>query len=193
MGSETVDGEAVLCAESTEQWRQWLHDHAATEKAVWLVLFGKSSGTPSVDMAEAVEHALCFGWIDSKSIKRDEHSRYQRFTPRNPKSYWSGVNRERVATLTEQGLMTPAGQRLIDLAKTTGTWDALADAERSLVPDDLRAALDREPEARVNFENYPLSVRRGLLSWVHTAKRDDTRKRRIARVVELARLNLRPQ
>jgi uncharacterized protein YdeI (YjbR/CyaY-like superfamily) len=134
---------------------------------------------------EAIEQALCFGWIDSHARKHDEHSSRLRFTPRNPRSTWSAVNRQRAARMIEQGLMTERGQALIDLAKAGGTWTDRA------VPDDLRVLLDGDPEAGRNFERFPPSAKRLILEWIAAAKRPDTRHRRLRRTVELAAVNVR--
>ena len=106
-------------------WRQWLADHHDRDVNVWLRIYRKNGNIPSVSYDEAVDEALCFGWVDSTRIKGSETYHLQYFARRKPKSNWSRVNKEKVARLTAGGLMTPAGQRLIDLAKETGTWDRL--------------------------------------------------------------------
>ena len=117
----------TLAPASVAQWRAWLEEHATTAREVWLVLPRKGSGLPGLRYDEAVEQALCFGWIDSLARSRDEASSLLRFSPRRPTSRWSASNVERVRRLTEQGQMTPAGQALIDLAKARGTWPREAD------------------------------------------------------------------
>lgn len=193
MSTETKDGVAAIEAATPGEWRAWLAANAATEQAVWLIMYSRGSGVPSLSHMDAVADALCFGWIDSKSIKRDEQSRYQRFSPRNPKSNWSKINKELVERLTADGRMTPAGQAMIDEAKRTGTWDALTDAQNGVVPDDLQAALDANPEASRHFAAFPPSARRTILEWVTTAKRPETRQKRIATTVEQAAQNIRAQ
>src|SRR3954471_9205671 len=140
VGMEILEGIAVLKVTSVAQWREWLA--AASVPSVWLVLRRKGSPEPGVLVHEAMEQALCFGWIDSKALRRDAFSTYLCFTPRNPRSTWSKVNRERVARLTSAGQMTPGGQAMVDLARRTGTWDALAEAQDGVVPPDLRRAFD---------------------------------------------------
>lgn len=191
MITETKDGAPAVHAASPAEWRSWLAANCETEREVWLIMYGKGSGVPSLSHQDTVAHALCYGWIDSKSIKRDEHSRYQRFTPRNPKSNWSSINKELAERLIADGLMTPQGQAMIDVAKQTGTWDALADAQRGIVPDDLQAALDANPAARENFTGFSPSSRRRILEWIMTAKRPETRSKRIAQTVDLAAQNLK--
>ena len=138
----------TVAASTTEGWRAWLARNGRSEKEVWLVIHHKDSATPSVRYHEAIEHALCFGWIDSQARKRDPGSSELRFTPRAPRSTWSRVNRERAARMIEQGLMTEHGQALIDLAQARGTWQVVPDDESSAVPDDLRWRGGRRPAAR---------------------------------------------
>src|SRR3954471_16111065 len=120
--------EAAFAPATVEEWRAWLAQYGRTEKAVWVVVHRKGSPV-GIELAQAVEHALCFGWIDSLTKSRDGQSTYQTFTPRNPRSTWSQVNRDRVERLEAAGLMEPPGRELIELAKRTGTWDCLAEAQ----------------------------------------------------------------
>ena len=112
-----------LYVKSVAEWRSWLKDHCSLEKSVWLVIYSKKSAVPSVHWHEAIEHALCFGWVDSKAKKRDDESCYLRFTPRNPKSKWGKRNRERAQKMIEHGFMTENGQKLIDIAKDSRRWE----------------------------------------------------------------------
>ncbi|WP_328450001.1 YdeI/OmpD-associated family protein [Amycolatopsis sp. NBC_00438] len=185
---ETLEGIAVVQVTSVAQWREWLASRG-TATSVWLVIRRKHSGAPGVLVHEAMEQALCFGWIDSKALRRDAESTYLCFTPRNPKSTWSRVNRDRVARLTAAGMMTPAGQAMVDLARRTGTWDALAEAQDGVVPPDLARAFD--PVGAGHFAAFPPSSRRLILEWIAKAKRPETRQRRIATTAELARENVR--
>jgi uncharacterized protein YdeI (YjbR/CyaY-like superfamily) len=120
---ETKDGKQEVYAKTRHDWREWLQQNSQSEKSVWLILYHKKSKVECVNLNDATEEALCFGWIDSLAKKRDGESYYLTFTPRNPKSKWSKPNRERVERLVENGLMTEQGQRLIDIAKETGRWD----------------------------------------------------------------------
>jgi uncharacterized protein YdeI (YjbR/CyaY-like superfamily) len=171
------------------EWRAWLAANGESERAVWLVV-GRGAGDV-VDYLAAVEHALCFGWVDSKTIKRDDSTTYQCFTPRNPRSTWSKVNRERVARLTAEGLMAPAGIAVVERARTTGVWDVLAEAQNLVVPADLQTELDRNDQAGQHFAKFPPSSKRLILEWIALAKRPETRARRIEQTVELAELNQR--
>ena len=117
----------TLAASTSAEWRAWLARHCRSEQQVWLVIQHKDSGTPGVRYAEAVEQALCFGWIDSQARGRDADSFQLRFTPRSPRSTWSRVNRQRATRMIELGLMTGHGQALIDLARANGTWQVMPD------------------------------------------------------------------
>ncbi|WP_406232242.1 YdeI family protein [Nocardia sp. NBC_01009] len=181
----------IFFASTIDDWRTWLAQNSQSEKEIWLVIHHKDSGVPSLRYHEAIEHALCYGWIDGLHRKRDANSSQLRFSPRAPRSTWSRVNRERAANMIEQGLMTERGQALIELATAKGTWEVVADGERWAVPDDLRALLDRNDAARTNFESFPPSSKRLILEWIVTAKHADTRERRINRTVELAAVNVR--
>lgn len=184
--AETVEGAPAFQAADRAAWRAWLEANSEQCSAVWLVLTKQSSALASVGYAEAVEEALCFGWVDSKTLRRDDESRYQRFSPRNPKSTWSKSNRERVERLVAGGRMAAPGQAAIDLAKRTGTWDALAAAEDGVIPDDLQQALDANAAAAANFAGFSHSARVAILSWIETAKRPETRAKRITETVALA-------
>ncbi len=120
--AESKDGIQTFYGESTQAWRQWLNKYCQTEKSVYLIVFHKKSKIPSVHWHDAIENALCFGWVDSKANKRDSESCYLKFTPRNPKSKWGKRNKERAVKMIESGLMTQHGQALIDIAKSTGKW-----------------------------------------------------------------------
>lgn len=172
-------------------WREWLQKHHETEKAVWLIYYKRGSGVPSIDWGQAVEEALCFGWIDSKAVKRDKESYYQFYCPRKPKSGWSKKNKETVTRLINEGRMEPAGMAAIELAKKTGTWNALDEIEACIVPEDLQAALDHNPAALTHWTAFPPSSKKIILYWVMSAKRAETREKRIRETVELAAQNIR--
>ncbi len=119
---ETKDGIQTLYAKTTGEWREWLNNNSQTEKSIYLIVYHKKSKTPSVHWHDAIENALCYGWVDSKANSRDKESCYLKFTPRNPKSKWGKRNIERAIKMTESGCMTKYGQELIDIAKATGVW-----------------------------------------------------------------------
>ena len=186
---EQKDDIQSVGAGTRAEWRQWLEQNHQSQKAVWLIIYKKQSGIPSVYYPEAVDEALCFGWIDSKAIKRDAQSVYQYFARRNPKSNWSGVNKEKVARLIAQGLMTAAGYQMIEIAKQTGTWTALDGVEQLQIPADLEALFRKNKAAYENWNQFPRSARRGILEWILNAKRPETRQKRIEETVALAAVN----
>ncbi|MCC7506730.1 MAG: YdeI/OmpD-associated family protein [Saprospiraceae bacterium] len=188
---ERKDGQATFYPSSPDAWRQGLLDNHATEKNIWLILYRKGSGVPSLSYNEAVDVALCFGWIDSTPNKRDEQSFYQFFSRRNPKSKWSRVNKEKIERLSAAGLMHPAGIAAVELARENGAWTALDEVENLTIPTDLEAALDANPQAKSFFEAFPRSVKRGILEWISNAKQAETRRKRIEETVTLAAQNIR--
>ncbi|TCO47363.1 YdeI/OmpD-associated family protein [Actinocrispum wychmicini] len=181
----------TVFASTSADWRTWLARHCQSEKEVWLVIHHKDSGVPSLRYHEAIEHALCYGWIDSHARKHDAHSSMLRFTPRSARSTWSRVNRHRAATMVERGLMTQHGHAVIETAKATGTWQVLTDEQSTAIPADLQEHLDRDETARANFAKFPPSSKRLILQWIATAKKPDTRQRRVDRTVTLAAANIR--
>ncbi|MFZ1664545.1 MAG: hypothetical protein WBO28_05410 [Flavobacteriales bacterium] len=120
--AETIDSSPTLQVDSSSAWRNWLECNGQKEKVIWLIVYHKTSKTPSVHWHDAIENALCYGWVDSKAKGRDKESCYLKFTPRNPKSKWGERSKERAVRMTAHGLMTEHGQRLIDLAKRSGKW-----------------------------------------------------------------------
>jgi uncharacterized protein YdeI (YjbR/CyaY-like superfamily) len=191
MAKELKNGVDTFYANSRKAWRQWLQKHHATQQSVWLIIYRKESGVPSVYYSEAVDEALCFGWIDSKPNKRDDESFYQFFSKRNPKSNWSGVNKKKVQQLLEQGLMAPAGLAMVQLAQESGTWTALDKVDALEIPADMQAAFKKNKVAEKNFAAFPPSTRRGILEWIGNAKKPDTRQKRIDETVSLAAQNIR--
>jgi uncharacterized protein YdeI (YjbR/CyaY-like superfamily) len=188
---EEYKGFKAVTATTRKVWRQWLMKNHKKHKFVWLIIFHKRSPTKSIYYAEAVEEALCFGWIDSKPNKRDNESFYLSFAKRSPKSKWSKINRERVAELSKQGLIMPAGQEMIDIAKASGTWEALSIIDNETMPEDLQKKFDRNKTAFKNFKAFPPSSRKIILHWITEAKRPKTRKTRIEETIRLAKENIR--
>jgi uncharacterized protein YdeI (YjbR/CyaY-like superfamily) len=174
-------------APTREVWRTWLAEHNATSAEIWLVLGKKNSGVQTVSLEEAVEEALCFGWIDSQLKRIDERTHALRFSPRKPKSIWSQSNKERVRRLIAQGRMTPAGLALVEAAKASGQWDAATRREVLMeLPAELEAALAARPGAREGFARLPDSLKNQFIYWVAEAKRAETRRRRIDEVIRRA-------
>ncbi|HVX27181.1 MAG TPA: YdeI/OmpD-associated family protein [Parafilimonas sp.] len=181
----------TLHAKTRKEWRKWLEKNSQTEKSVWLIIYHKGSITKSVYYEEAVEEAICFGWIDSVAHKRNEESKYQFFAQRKPKSNWSKANRERANKMIAQGQMTESGQKLIDLAKKIGTWEALVDVQNSVIPGDLQKQLNKNKAALKNFLAFPPSSKRIILEWILNAKKEETRQKRIDETVRLASENIK--
>jgi uncharacterized protein YdeI (YjbR/CyaY-like superfamily) len=169
----------------------WLLDHHARSAGVWLVFYEKGTGLPRFEYEEAVEEALCFGWIDSKPNKLDETRSMLWFAPRKPRTGWSRPNQERIERLTRSGLMHAAGLVKVEQAKVDGSWSSLDAIENLQLPADLVAALLALPPAEANFMAFPKSVKRGILEWIHTAKRAETRAARVAETARLAQQNQR--
>jgi uncharacterized protein YdeI (YjbR/CyaY-like superfamily) len=171
---------------SPEKWRAWLEQHHASEKGVWLKIAKKAAPITTVTHAEALEVALCFGWIDGQRDRFDEHFFLQRFTPRGPRSKWSEINREKVKQLTADGRMHPAGLAEVERAQADGRWDAAYEPQsRATVPPDFQAALDANPGAKAFFETLTGASRYSFLYRISDAKRPETRATRIERFVEL--------
>jgi uncharacterized protein YdeI (YjbR/CyaY-like superfamily) len=172
--------------ESRAAWRAWLADHHGRESGVWLVTWKRHTGRPTVTYEEAVEEALCFGWIDGVLGRLDGDRSMQRFAPRKPTSSWARSNKERVARLEAAGLMADAGRRAVEIARGNRSWESLDVIDSLVVPDDLAAALAERPGARERFDASSASVRRSALAWVYQAKRPATRAGRVEQVAAIA-------
>lgn len=169
-----------------QAWRAWLAENHATAKEMWLIFFKKHTGKPGLAYEEAVEEALCFGWIDG-ILKRIDHEKHTiRFSPRRKNSVWSQRNKTRVRKMIEEGRMTEVGLAKVAEAKTNGQWDKAAQREDATrVPAELEAALAKDKRARQNFEKLAPSYRKQFIYWVASAKREETRHRRVAEAVAL--------
>ena len=171
---------------SREAWETWLEEHHASSDGLWLKIAKKGSGIETVTFAEALDAALCYGWIDSQRGGFDGRFFLQRFTPRKPRSKWSQVNREKVARLMEAGRMKPAGLREVERAKADGRWDAAYEPQSTAtVPDDLRLELEKNEEAREFFQTLNSTNRYAILHRIQDAKKPETRARRIAKYVAM--------
>ena len=180
-----VDADPALF-KNAKAFEAWLKKHHAKSDGLWLMIAKKDADTPSVTYLEAVEIALCWGWIDGQKKGLDDQHFLQRFTPRRARSIWSKVNVGKVAALIESGRMQPPGQAQIDAAKADGRWDQAYDGARtSTVPDDLVAALDANPPAKAFFAAINASNRYAVLWRVQTAVKPETRAKRIAQLVEM--------
>jgi uncharacterized protein YdeI (YjbR/CyaY-like superfamily) len=182
-----------LYFKSILEWRQWLDENANSAKEVWLLHYKKNSGKASISLDAAVEEALCFGWIDGKLKNIDAESYALRYSPRKPDSVWSKINRERAENLIASGRMRPAGLARIEEAKKNGYWDkAYTSRTKDIIPSDLKYSLMEHPEAWNRFQNFANTYQNMYISWVAGAKTAETRKKRIAEVVERSALNKKP-
>lgn len=182
-----------LYCTSRKEWREWLEINHSTYQEVWMVYYKKPSGKPRIHYPDAVEEALCFGWIDGK-IKRINDDYYvQRFTRRRPGSRWSKYNIERVEKLIKSGQMKPEGLKAYQKALDNPglIYDNRADGDPE-IPDDLGAAFKNSETGFSNFVNFPPSARRIYIGWLNSAKRTETRLRRIEKIVSLSEKNIRP-
>ena len=177
---------------SRAEWRKWLAENHDSSPGIWLVTYKKAAG-PDLYMPyeDIVLEALCFGWIDGQARGVDELRSSLLLTPRKPKSGWSRPNKRRIEQLEAEGLITPAGRRAIEVAKENGSWSALDDVEHLVEPAELKAALDANADARRHWDAFPPSAKKAILSWLSTAKRPETRERRVSETVRLAAENIR--
>ena len=185
--------EKVLYFENGVSWRKWLAQNHHNAKEAWLIFYKKHSGKTGISYDEALEEALCFGWIDGKMQGIDEEKYMIRYTPRKAKSVWSKINKEKALRLLESGRMTDAGMAKIEEAKKNGNWDsAYTNRETDELPLDLKNALMQEKDAWYNFQRFANSYRNNYIGWVNGAKSENTRKRRIGEVVKRSSMNKKP-
>jgi uncharacterized protein YdeI (YjbR/CyaY-like superfamily) len=176
----------ILHCSADGDWERWLAEHHADSPGVWLKFAKKGSQTPTVSYAQALDTALCYGWIDGQVRRLDESFYLQRFTRRGPRSKWSQINRDHVARLTDAGRMRPPGQAFVDAARADGRWEAAYEPQsRATVPDDLQRALDANPEARRFFATLTGSTRYAFLYRLHHVSAPAARAKRITSYIEL--------
>lgn len=173
-----------------DEWREWLEKYHDAEKEVWLIYYKRHAGKPRIPYDDAVEEALCFGWIDSIVKKVDEERFAQKFTPRKSKSRWSELNKKRARKMIEEGKMTERGFTRIREAKRSGEWFQKASRAKELViPLYIGEALSANKKALDNFNKLAKSFRRQYIGWINSAKREETRKRRLAEAIKLLMQN----
>lgn len=179
-----------------QAWREWLALHHGRSSGLWLAYYKKGSGKTSVTYEEALQEALCFGWIDSTVRRIDEERYSQKYTPRNDRSVWSASNKARIEKLMARGLMAPSGLAKVEAAKRNGSWERLDEVDRigrgAEPPPELMAALDAVPAARSAFDRQPPSHRKLWVYWVLSAKKPETRTRRITETVKRILAGRRP-
>ncbi|WP_308993024.1 YdeI/OmpD-associated family protein [Mariniflexile litorale] len=173
------------------EWREWLHNNHKFHKGVYLIFYKVEHERDSMRWEEAVKVALCYGWIDSTVKSLGEGKRRQYFTPRNPKSVWSALNKKYIETLIFENLMHDSGLEIIKIAKQNGSWTALDTVEKGIIPDDLQIAFDKNAIAFNNYKNFAPSYRKSYLYWLNQAKREDTRKKRIHEIIQQCANNIK--
>lgn len=177
---------------SRQEWRDWLEQHHLSKDSICLVYYKKQTKVPSIIYAEAVDEALCFGWIDSVQRKLDEDRSMQYFSRRKPKSVWSKINKEKIQKLTERGLMKPAGIQSVEIAKKNGSWVILDEVEEFVVPADLKKVFKAAKGSETFFMGLSKSIRKAILQWIVMAKRPETRQKRIEEVANKCGKGMKP-
>jgi uncharacterized protein YdeI (YjbR/CyaY-like superfamily) len=176
----------IVHAADQQAWRAWLEANHASPTGAWLKFAKKGSPARSVSYAEAVEEALCYGWIDGQARSHDEHFYLQRFTPRRRRSKWSQINRQKATRLLAEGRVRPPGLAQIEAAKADGRWDAAYPGQSAApAPEDLQQALDQNPKASAFFETLTGSTRYAFLYRLHNVVKPESRAKRIANYIEL--------
>ncbi|MFL6260762.1 MAG: YdeI/OmpD-associated family protein [Thermoanaerobaculia bacterium] len=183
---ETKQNLPILAFPSQKKWEEWLAKNHSTSKGLWLKIAKKGAETSTVQYAEALDVALCYGWIDGQKGALDEEFWLQRFTPRGPRSQWSKVNREKADALLESGRMKPAGLAEIEKAKADGRWEAAYDSQsKASVPEDFQRELDASPDAAAFFATLESYNRYAILYRIQEARKPETRARRIEKFVAM--------
>lgn len=183
----------IFYPESLTAWREWLEKNHLSKQSVWLVFHTKYSKRKSISWSNAVDVALCFGWIDSKKIKIDEETSHQFFSKRKAQSTWSKINKEKVKELIDKGLMTQAGLDSIQIAKQNGSWTILDEVEELIIPKDLEKAFRKHKGSKDYFLSLSKTIRKMMLQWIVLAKRLETRQKRIDEIAELAGQKQKPK
>ena len=184
-------GYKTFYPDSIEALRSWLEKYGEIEKSVWILLYKKNANKPTISTGDVVKHSLCFGWVDSKTHTKDFESYYMYISQRNSNSNWSAVNKSNIANIEAEGLMHETGIKLVQHAKKTGTWNALNDVENLVIPKDLETAMKEKEGSEENFLAFNKSAKRGILHWIFSAKKPETRANRIARTARMAGENKR--
>ena len=174
---------------NAKEWREWLHENHALSKGVHLIFYRVSSEFESMRWEEAVQVAICYGWIDSTVRKLDEERRIQVFSPRKNKSVWSKLNKSYIEKLLKENLIHESGLAKIEIAKQNGSWTSLDAVQDLIIPDDLKTAFEQNEIAFENYQNFSPSYRKSYLHWLYQAKREETRNNRIAEIIKLCNLN----
>lgn len=176
----------TFCPASQEEWKEWLQQHHVLKQSVWLVYYKKKTGVASITWSEAVDEALCFGWIDGKAKPVDDQKFMHFFSRRKPNGTWSKVNKEKIKRLIKTGKMTQAGFEIIKAAKQNGSWTVLDEVEKLIVPSDLEDEFQTKPRSKDYYLSLSRSVRKAILQWLVLAKQPQTWQKGIVEIPELA-------
>jgi len=186
-----LEEQEYLYFKNAEEWRLWLHDNHQSATKVFLIFYKVGCGIESMRWEEAVQVAICYGWIDSTVKRIDENRRRQLFTPRKDKSVWSKLNKTYIEKLIAKNLMHESGLRKIAIAKQNGSWEALDEVENYTIPEDLLYAFEQNPMAFQNYNSFSPSYRKSYLYWLNQAKRTETRANRIVEIISLCEQNIK--
>lgn len=184
-----MEEKELLYFKNAEDWRAWLHENHLSSKGVFLILYKVNSAFESMRWEEAVQVALCYGWIDSTVKKIDENQRKQHFSPRKDKSVWSKLNKKYIEDLIQKNKMHESGLKKIEIAKKNGSWSSLDDVENLVIPQDLKLAFENNYLAWNNYQSFSPSYRKSYLYWLNQAKKTETRHNRIAEIILLCAQN----
>lgn len=190
MQKENVE---TFCPTNPSEWRKWLEKNHLFQQSVWLVCYKKKSNKPTIAWSDAVDEALCFGWIDSKRIPIDEEKFMQFFSRRKSNGTWSKVNKEKIKQLIDKGMMTKSGFEMIETAKQNGSWTILDDVEELKIPKDLAEEFKNKKGSLDFYLSLSKSAKKTILQWLVLAKRPETRQKRMTEIAELAQQNLKPK
>jgi uncharacterized protein YdeI (YjbR/CyaY-like superfamily) len=182
----------TLTPKSAGIWRAWLAKNHHSDETIWVAVSKKDAVKPTLSQSEAVDEALCYGWIDGTARSLDENYFLQSFSKRKPKSVWSKINKEKVSRFIKEGRMAQPGMESISAAKANGYWSILDDVEALVIPADLKAALEKNPAANTYFNALSRSAKKQLLQWIVLAQRPETRQKRIQEIATAAAENKKP-
>lgn len=185
--------QSVIYPKSRAEWRRWLEKNHLLKPSVWIVFYKKKTKKPTMSWSESVDEALCFGWIDSTKKSRDDESSIQFFSKRKPNSTWSKVNKMKVESLIANGLMMKAGFDSIERAKQNGSWTILDEVEELIVPDDLAEAFQSLSGSEAYFLSQSKTIKKMMLYWIVSAKRPETRQKRINEIAVNAAKQQKPK
>ena len=186
------DNSETIYFETRLEWRQWLEKNHRSKQSIWLICNTQKSDLPAIPWSELVDEALCFGWIDSTRKSIDETRFKQLYAKRKPNGTWSKINKEKIQRLIENGQMTAAGLEVIEAAKQNGSWTILDEVEELIIPEDLEKAFHKHTGSKDYFLSLSKSIKKQILYWVISAKKPETRQKRIAEIAKLAGQNKKP-